>query len=94
MIRIAASSLVLGTMLFIGAAQAEPAKLTAPQMDQVTAGDLHNFNATLQFAIASARSCSQAGCGNGSWFGNRSEAEAAAVTQNYTSQANVIVRGH
>ena len=93
MIKIAASSLVLGTMLFVGAAQAEPTKLTTSQMDQVTAGDLRNINFTLQVAFASARSCSQAGCGNYSG-GNFSDADATAATVNETYQANVIVRGH
>ena len=80
-------------MLFVGAAQAEPAKLTPRQMDQVTAGDLINFNATLQFAHASAKSCVAAGCGNVSIYGNQSAAWAAAANANYASQANVIVRG-
>jgi len=93
MIKIAASSLVLGTMLFVGAAQAEPAKLTTRQLDQVTAGDLINDNFTLQFAHASAKSCVQAGCGNDSFLGNYSTAAAAAGNLNQTSQANVIVRG-
>jgi hypothetical protein len=92
MIKIAASSLVLGTMFFVGAAQAEPAKLTTSQMDRVTAGDLINANFTLQFAHASAKSCVAAGCGNYSIFGNQSQAEALAANANYTNQANVIVR--
>ena len=93
MIKIAASSLVLGTLLFVGAAQAEPAKLTPRQMDQVTAGDLKNINVTLQFAHASAKSCVAAGCGNYSFGGNYSTAAAAAANWNATSQANVIVSG-
>lgn len=91
--KLAASSLVLGTMLFVGAAQAEPAKLTTRQMDQVTAGDLINANFTLQFAHASAKSCVAAGCGNVSIYGNQSAALATAANGNYTTQANVIVRG-
>ena len=84
---------MLGTLLFVGAAQAEPAKLTARQMDQVTAGDLVNINFTIQVAHASAKSCVRAGCGNYSFGGNYSTASALAVNNNYASQANVIVRG-
>ena len=80
-------------MLFVAAAQAEPAKLTTRQLDQVTAGDLINFNFTAQFAHASAKSCVQAGCGNVSIYGNTSGALATAGNANYSSQANVIVRG-
>jgi hypothetical protein len=48
MIKITASSLILGAMLFVGAAQAEPAKLTTSQMDQVTAGGYGDFDITTQ----------------------------------------------
>lgn len=91
MSKIATLSLVLGTMLVVGAAQAEPAKLTTRQMDQVTAGDLVNLNFTAQFAHSSAKSCVAAGCGNFSFGGNYSAAGAAAGNLNGTSQANVIV---
>jgi hypothetical protein len=91
MIKIAASSLVLGTMLFVGAAQAQPAKLTTKQMDQVTAGFLGNFNGTLQGAFSSAKSCVAAGCGNESFLGNYSEAVSGAGNLNATGQNNVIL---
>ncbi len=89
MIRIAASSLVLGTMLFVGAAQAEPAKLTAPQMDQVTAGFLNtlqiNVNFNRQLAFAAANACRQAGCnGQGNRSGGSTVA-AAAQADNYNT---------
>jgi hypothetical protein len=95
MIKIAASSLALGTMLFLGAAQAEPLKLTTSQMDQVTAGqpfdiDLENVNVNLTFqrAVAVANACRQAGCGNDSIGGAVAAAVATAYNTNATVQAN------
>jgi hypothetical protein len=40
MMKTTALGLILGTMFAVGAAQAQPAKLTTSQMDQVTAGQI------------------------------------------------------
>jgi hypothetical protein len=95
MMKTTALSLILGTMFVVGAAQAQPAKLTTSQMDQVTAGFLDvqsNFNVTRQRAVAVANACRQAGCngnGNRSGGGNTVAAAAQATNTNGTLQFNI-----
>jgi hypothetical protein len=100
MMKTTALSLILGTMFFLGAAQAQPAKLTTSQMDQVTAGDIYqtNDNYTEQYARARANSCGQAGSGcstydnvGGGDIYSRAKAEAYNLNEN--TQANLISFG-
>src|SRR4051812_10458640 len=65
MMKTTALSLILGTMFVVGAAQAQPAKLTTSQMDQVTAGDITQANVSdiTQRARVDVDACGDAGTG-------------------------------
>jgi hypothetical protein len=102
MMKTTALSLILGTMFVVGAAQAQPAKLTTSQMDQVTAGDITQANVSdiSQRARVDVDACGDAGaaCNTSNYdtdYSGNVRARAEAEVTNYASvvQANVITFG-